>query len=133
MLSACVAPIGLFRSNGTWEWAPCHPSASAPPCPHIYPSSLPSSAYFLYTSCWESEGSLATSGQCDFDLEIFSLSTLDSASSDFCSNLSGLFFLLNPLSVVGLLIAQLEVVEQIPYLALGFKWGLSKKHEGTDA
>jgi hypothetical protein len=32
---------------------------------------------------------------------------------------------------VGLLIAQ--VVGHIPYLLLGFTWGLSKKHEGTDA
>jgi hypothetical protein len=52
-------------------------------------------------------------------------------SRDFSSNLSGLFFFLDPLSAVGLLIAQ--VVGQIPYLLLGFTWGLSKKHEGTDA
>jgi hypothetical protein len=51
--------------------------------------------------------------------------------SDFCSNLSGLFFLLNPLSAVGFLVAQ--AVGQIPYLLLGITWGLSKKHEGTDA
>jgi hypothetical protein len=71
------------------------------------------------------------SGQCYFDPEIFSLSTVDSASSDFCSNLSGLFFLLDPLSAVGLLISQ--VVGHIPYVLLGFTWGLTKKHEGTDA
>jgi hypothetical protein len=71
------------------------------------------------------------SGQCDFELEIFSLSTADSASSDFCSNLSGLFFLLDPLSAVGRLVAR--VVRHIPYLLLGFTWGLSKKLEGTNA
>ena len=32
---------------------------------------------------------------------------------------------------MGLLIAQ--VVGHTPYLLLGFTWGLSKKHEGTDA
>jgi hypothetical protein len=73
------------------------------------------------------------SGQCDFDLEIFSLSIVDSTSSDFCSNLSGLFFLLNPLSAVGLLIAQVTTVARIPYLLLGFTWGLNEKHEGTNA
>jgi hypothetical protein len=112
--------------------------ASAPPihthiwqCPQFYPSPSPSLVYFSYTFCCESEGSLAMSGQCGFDLRIFSLPTVDSASSEFCSNLSGLFLLLDPLSSVGLLIAQ--VVGHIPYLLLGFTWGLSKKHEGTDA
>jgi len=42
-------------------------------------------------------------------------------------NLSGLFFLLDPLSAVGYMIAQ--AVGQIPYLLLGSTWGLSKKHE----
>jgi hypothetical protein len=57
--------------------------------------------------------------------------SVNQPSSDFRSNLSGLFFLLDPLSAVGLLIAQ--VVGQIPYLVLGRTWGLNKKHEGTDA
>ncbi|KAI0279049.1 hypothetical protein BGY98DRAFT_479247 [Russula aff. rugulosa BPL654] len=42
-------------------------------------------------------------------------------------NLSGLFFLFDPLSAVGFMIAQ--VVGQIPYILLGITWGLSKKHE----
>ena len=67
------------------------------------------------------------SGQCDFDLEIFQLIN----GRVTCSNLSGSFFLLNPLSSVGFLISQ--VVGQIPYLLLGITWGLSKKHEGTSA
>jgi hypothetical protein len=52
-------------------------------------------------------------------------------SSGFCSNLSGLFFLLDPLSSAGFLIAQ--VTGQIPYLLRGTTWGLGKKHEGMDA
>jgi hypothetical protein len=66
------------------------------------------------------------SGQCDFDLEFL----VDQPSSDFCSNLSGLFFFLDPLAVVGFAISQL--VGQIPYVLLGSTWGLRKKHEGTD-
>ena len=52
-------------------------------------------------------------------------------SSDLCSDRSGLFLLLDPVSAVGLLVAQ--IVGQIPYLVLGRTWGLSTKHEGTDA
>jgi hypothetical protein len=56
--------------------------------------------------------------------------SVNQPSSDFCSNLSGLFFLLHPLSALGFLIAQ--VVGQIPYTLMGSSWALSKKHEGTD-
>ena len=57
----------------------------------------------------------------------------DRPTNDFFSNLSGIFFLFDPLSAVGILLAQ--VVGQIPYILLGFTftWGLNKKHEGTDA
>ncbi|KAN0113945.1 cytochrome P450, partial [Russula decolorans] len=80
--SLSTTPIRVpLSSSSQWELTLCHPSA--PPilthiwlCPHLYPSFFPSSDYFSYTSCWESEGSLAMSGQCDFDLEIFSLSIL---------------------------------------------------------
>ena len=56
--------------------------------------------------------------------------SVNQLSSDFSSNLSGSFFLLDPLSAMGLLIAQ--AVGEIPYLLLGTTWGLGKKHEGTD-
>ena len=39
-------------------------------CSQFYPSSFPSLVYFLCTSCWDSEGQLAMSGQWDLDLEI---------------------------------------------------------------
>jgi hypothetical protein len=42
-------------------------------------------------------------------------------------NLSGPFFIFNPLSVVGYLVAR--VVPQIPYLHAGKVWALGKKHE----
>ena len=56
--------------------------------------------------------------------------SVNQPSSEFSSNLSGLFFLLDPRSAVGFMIAR--VVGEIPYILLGFTWGLSKKHEGTD-
>jgi hypothetical protein len=65
------------------------------------------------------------SGQLDFDLKI------DQLSSDFCSKLSGPFFLLSPLSVEGYLVARM--VRQIPYLHAGTRWALGGKHEGTGA
>ena len=69
--------------------------------------------------------------QCRVSVISASKFSVNQASSDFCSNLSGLFFLLDPRSAVGFLIAQ--VVGQIPYVLLGSSWGLEKKHEGTDA
>ncbi|KAF8493439.1 hypothetical protein F5888DRAFT_1636604 [Russula emetica] len=71
----------------------------------FYPSSFPSSAYLSYISCWESEGSLAMSGR----------------------NLSGPFFLFDPLSDVGFLIAR--IFGHIPYLLVGGTWALGGKYE----
>jgi hypothetical protein len=64
MLSACEAPIGLFRKcSAAMEIIICSPHPhSHLAMPHFYPSSFPSSVYFSYTSYWESEGSLAMSG-----------------------------------------------------------------------
>ena len=59
------------------------------------------------------------------------LRNIQLVNRDFCSNLHSVFFLLNPLSAVGFLMAQ--VVGQIPYLLLGATWALNMKHEGTGA
>ena len=98
-------------------------------CLQLYPSSFSSSAYFSYAFCWDSEGSLAMSGERDFDLEFELIDQL--SSGFFCSKLAGPFFLLSPLSVEGFLVARM--VRQIPYLHAGTRWALGGKHEGTSA
>lgn len=45
------------------------------------------------------------------------------------SGLSGLFFFLDPFSLVGYLTAR--VARRIPYLLAGSTWSLSRKYEGT--
>ena len=68
--------------------------------------------------------------QCRVSVTSTSKYSVDQPSSDFCSNLPGQFFLINPLSAVGFLTAQ--IVGEIPYLLLGTTWGIIKKYEGTD-
>jgi hypothetical protein len=51
-----VRPSCCLHSYSTNIW----------PCPQFNPSSLPSSAYFSYSFCYDSEGLLTMSGQCEF-------------------------------------------------------------------
>src|SRR6267142_279785 len=67
------------------------------------------------------------SGQCALD----SGNAIQSTPSHFCSNLTGLFVLLDPISTLGYLIARM--VRPIPYLNLGSTWMLSRNYEGTGA
>jgi hypothetical protein len=67
------------------------------------------------------------SGRCDVDLEISKLINLRVT----CSNLSGPFFLFDPLSDVGFLIAR--IFGHIPYLLVGGTWAPGGKYEGTCA
>lgn len=62
------------------------------------------------------------SGQCDSDLKI----TFNNLVT--CSGLSGLFFFLDPFSLVGYLTAR--VARRIPYV-LGSTLALSRKYEGA--
>jgi hypothetical protein len=48
---------------------------------------------------------------------------------NFCSNLSGPFFLFDPLSDLGFLIAR--IFGHIPYLLVGGTWAPGGKYEGT--
>ena len=67
------------------------------------------------------------SGQCDFDLEI----TICLAFERLCSKLSGQFFLVNPLSILGYIGAR--TVGEIRYIVQGSTWALGKKHKSTAA
>ena len=96
------------------------------PCLHFYPSSSPSCAYFSYTSCWDSEGPLAISGQCDFDFRNNQLTNLPVTFA--CSNLSGPFFFFTPLSIPGYVLYRM--FRKIPYLHPGNSWTLRTKYEG---
>jgi hypothetical protein len=56
---------------------------------------------------------------------------VDQPLSNLCSNLSGPFFLFDPLSDVGFLIAR--IFGHIPYLLVGGTWAPGGKYEGTCA
>jgi hypothetical protein len=107
-------------------------------CPRFNPSSFLSSAYFSYSFCGGSEGLLTMSGQCDIHQTITLTLTwvtsswlVDLPPNYFCSNLSGQFFLFNPLSAVGTMIGR--ILPQTPYLHVGSTWALKRKYEGVCA
>lgn len=56
---------------------------------------------------------------------------IQSTPSHFCSNLTGLCVLFDPISILGYLIARM--VRPIPYMNLGSTWMLSRNYEGTGA
>ena len=143
-LSGCWAPVDMFYSRALcgvyhqFKLVDPVPSFFSPhPHPHLangYEHISTHRSFFLrLISHTPPAGDQKGRSQCRVSVTSTSKYSVNQLSSDFCSNISGLFFLLNPLSAVGFLIAQVTTVAQIPYLLLGFTWGLNKKYDGTNA